>query len=63
VAKSFKDVMTYELVIDKCTGILPGSDCTNQLGILGIPGKMIDKIKNSIIYSTFFKVPFAGPVT
>ena len=55
--------MTYEPMIDEITGILAGSEFTDQSSILGIPGRVLDVMKNTITHFTLFKDPFAGPAT
>jgi hypothetical protein len=55
--------MTYKSMIDEITGILPGSEFTDQLSILSIPGRVLDVMKITITHFTLFKDPFAGPAT
>ena len=55
-----KKVMIYKSMIDEITEILAGGEFTDQLSILGIPGRIFDIMKNTIIHFTFFKDPFTG---
>ena len=62
-AKSLREVMTHKSMIDEIIGILEGSEFTNKLSMLGIPGIILDMIKNTIIHITFFNDRFSGPAT
>jgi hypothetical protein len=50
-------------MIDKITGIPAGSDFIIESSILGIPGRILDVMTNSIIHITLFKDLFAGLAT
>ena len=59
MAKSVREVMTYEPMIEEITAIHEGSEFTNQSSILGIPDRVLDVMKNTIIYCTLFNDPLA----
>jgi hypothetical protein len=48
-------------MIDKITGILAGSEFTDQSSILSITGRVPGVMKNTITHFPLFKDPFAGP--
>jgi hypothetical protein len=63
VAKSLREVITYKPMSDEITESLPGSESTNQSSILGLPGRVLHVMKNTITDFTLFKDLFAGPAT
>jgi hypothetical protein len=62
-AKLHSELMTYKPMIDDITGILVGSEFTDQLSIHGLSGRIPDVMKNTIIHTTLFKIPFPGLAT
>jgi hypothetical protein len=55
--------MTYESIIHEITVILAGFEFPDEVIILGIPGMILDVMKNTITHFTLFKDPFTGPAT
>jgi hypothetical protein len=50
-------------MINEITEIFAGSEFTDQLSMLGIPGRILDVMKNTIIHFKLFKNPVARPAT